>query len=210
MEGLYLYTFVVKPHDPSLNTEFICSKLFEGKCLVVLELQTKTSGKNPHTHWLGYSSLKEEAFNDLREELITKVHYMRKTHPNCRPCRKTKGEATVQGFQYMMKHDTSSVLYSLGLSDGDLLELREQSEIHVKELKHGFDKPMWDSMDIVSRKKPKFKEFLKYCKCKYLRLYKEAGKPLPPSGSFKSRLFTIMMNWSGADKEFLENLSEHY
>lgn len=210
MEGLYLYTFVVKPHDPNLDTSSICKRLFgDSKCLVVLEMKTKADKKNPHTHWHGYSSLKEDAFNDLREELITKHHYLRKLEPKCRPCRKKKGEASELGFQYIMKHDTSSVLYSQGLSDADLVELREQSEVHLDKVKHGMDERMWAYMDKVP-KTVKFVDFWNHCKYRYLKMYKEDKKPLPPSSAFKSRLATIMMNWPGATSEFLKSLSKSY
>lgn len=123
-------------YDPRVNWKEVCAKLFEDryKYLCVAE----KLDVNAHVHLQGFTCMGDKEWDKLCRDLLAD-HY-KLQDPKARPIRHSRKEVTDKGFQYMCKEDpfgNKNILARNLFTDGELLELYEKSEEHVKELKEG-------------------------------------------------------------------------
>jgi len=142
-DGRFIH-FVVNPHDPNLEYDKICQGLFgSGKCLAMLE-DKKGKIKAPHVHIQGETTMNEVDLRAFIKELGDQ-HYERslnKRH-DARPVKRRTVEADDKGFQYMCKEDGREVLYKQVLTDQDMEDMHEASELHMDEVKNGLRDHLW-------------------------------------------------------------------
>lgn len=121
--------FVVNPYDPSLDYKGYCQRLFGcNKCLVVKEHKP-----HEHVHIQGEPCVDDEAVKSILKEMVAK-HYRKRECATARPVKRTKTEVTEDGYQYMVKHDTSLVLFKQGFTDDEIESLKDKSDELREEL----------------------------------------------------------------------------
>lgn len=194
-----VFHFVVNPHDPNMEWREIIPKFEATKALVVFE-----TGPKSHTHVQMEAPISEKKFDDVRREEITKKHYILRTHPNKRPCKRAK-ICDAKGYQYVVKQEDSEVLHSVGFTSADLDELKQASDDYVEELKHTGEPEVWAALE-----KHKCGGF-ELMKTKAFEAYYEfitaQGKAITPQ--FKWRCLTIMSRWQDATEGFKQCMSAH-
>lgn len=119
-------------YDPAWDYPAIARTLFgHGKCLVVAE---KIS-TNAHVHFQGITDLSHRQFEKAITELAA-THWEKVLKPSGRPVKRARRDIDEKGFQYLCKEDRPP-LYSQGFTEEELQALRDASDAHVDELKHG-------------------------------------------------------------------------
>lgn len=132
-------------YDPSIDWAAVCAALFQAEkpyLCVAEKLDT-----NGHVHMQGKTKLSQRDFDKLAKDLL-KDHYKFKD-PKARPIHHMRRETTEEGYQYMCKENpvqTRNILAKNMFTDAELTELWEKSEFHVKELKEGLRKYLYEKV----------------------------------------------------------------
>ncbi|MEO5351332.1 MAG: hypothetical protein H7836_17070 [Magnetococcus sp. YQC-3] len=120
-------------YDPAWDYADIATSMFDGeRVLVTLE----KLDKNCHVHFQGHTSLAEATFTDHITELAAK-HWKKAVDTKCRPIRRARKNIDEQGFQYIMKEEKPTVLFSRGFTDEQLRELHEKALEHKDKFQNG-------------------------------------------------------------------------
>lgn len=128
-------------YDPTWDYPAIARNLFGGnQCLVVAE----KLATNAHVHFQGYTDLGPREFEKAITDLAA-THYSKKVNSACRPVKRAKRSVDEIGFQYLCKEERPP-LYSQGFTELELQALRDASDQHVDELKHGLGDYLADRM----------------------------------------------------------------
>lgn len=121
-------------YDQTWDYKQICKDFFmeDHPYLCVIEHLNKP---NTHVHFQGMSLSADATLKNQLTRLVSH-HHLRKLNPKCRPSSMSCRPPNVTGFQYMCKEvKPEYVLASNQFTIEQLMELKEKSEIHCKELK---------------------------------------------------------------------------
>lgn len=197
-------------HDSQSDYKSIAVRLFEDNKCIVSAVEKGKNGDN-HVHFIGYTSLPEGDYTTVYEAIKKEHPWHTQVQSDGTPryskaqlnqvMRKSSKEVTQLGFQYVMK--TSAVPeYSQGFEEGELDDLKEASDEHVKKLKDG-------PKELVHAKKyaGTAKEVFFKIRLDVSRYMKENNVPLRPQ--FKRNCLWIMFTHPDCTSEweafFVEN-----
>jgi len=120
-------------YDQTWDYKKICADTFmaDQQYLCVLEHVNKP---NTHVHFQGMTLLAEPTLKNRITRLVSH-HHLRKLNPKCRPSSMSCRPVDVVGFQYMCKEVKPEYVLAMNkFTLEELAELKEKSEMHVKEM----------------------------------------------------------------------------
>lgn len=120
-------------YDQTWDYEDICKRFFSQShpYLCVLE---HLNEPNTHVHFQGMSIYAERTVK-ARLNRLAATHHLRRLNPKCRPSSMKARPPDVTGFQYMCKEVRPQYVLAMNMfTMEDLMELKEKSILHVKEL----------------------------------------------------------------------------
>jgi len=122
---MQIRTFVIRSYDSACYEPLLAAipQICCGKCLVVLEKEAT----NPHAHVVFETELSKEAIDTIIAD-ISVAHPRKKRTPNARPVAQNKDPVTDGFWQYVSKEKFPVILYKVGFTDEELVELHDKSD----------------------------------------------------------------------------------